>query len=148
MKYNLDNKVILITGASKGIGKSISIKLAQNGARVAILSRNEEELKKIHQELTDKDLKSIYLKTDVSSLNDLESAVDYTKSTWGTVDGIVNNAGITEDNLIARMKSDSFNKVIDVNLKGTFNGIKSVTKTMIKKNYVRIINISSVMALI
>ena len=146
MKYNLDNKVILITGASKGIGKSISIKLAQNGARVAILSRNEEELKKIHQELIDKDLKSIYLKTDVSSLNDLESAVDYTKSTWGTVDGIVNNAGITEDNLIARMKSDSFNKVIDVNLKGTFNGIKSVTKTMIKNNYGRIINIASVIA--
>ena len=146
MKYNLDNKVILITGASKGIGKSISIKLAQNGARIVILSRNEEELKKIHQELTNKKLKSIYLKTDVSNLNDLEVAVNHAKATWCTVDGIVNNAGVTEDNLIARMKTDSFNKVIDVNLKGTFNGIKSVTKTMIKNNYGRIINISSVIA--
>ena len=144
MNYNLKNKVILITGASKGIGKSISTKLAQNGAKVVLLSRSIEELKKVHEELKSTGLQSVYKQTDVSNIDDLKCAVDYTIETWGTIDGIVNNAGITEDNLIVRMKSDSFDKVVDINLKGTFNGIKSVSKIMIKNNYGRIINISSV----
>ena len=144
MNYNLKNKVILITGASKGIGKSISTKLAQNGAKVVLLSRNIEELKKVHEELKSAGLQSVYKQTDVSNIDDLKCAVDYTIETWGTIDGIVNNAGITEDNLIVRMKPDSFDKVININLKGTFNGIKSVSKIMIKNNYGRIINISSV----
>ena len=144
MNYNLKNKVILITGASKGIGKSISTKLAQNGAKVVLLSRSIEELKKVHEELKSTGLQSVYKQTDVSNIDDLKCAVDYTIETWGTIDGIVNNAGITEDNLIARMKPDSFDKVININLKGTFNGIKSVSKIMIKNNYGRIINISSV----
>lgn len=144
MNYNLKNKVILITGASKGIGKSISTKLAQNGAKVVLLSRSIEELKKVHEELKSTGLQSVYKQTDVSNIDDLKCAVDYTIETWGTIDGIVNNAGITEDNLIVRMKPDSFDKVVDINLKGTFNGIKSVSKIMIKNNYGRIINISSV----
>ena len=126
MNYNLKNKVILITGASKGIGKSISTKLAQNGAKVVLLSRSIKELKKVHEELKSAGLQSIYKQTDVSNIDDLKCAVDYTIETWGTIDGIVNNAGITEDNLIARMKPDSFDKVININLKGTINGIKSV----------------------
>jgi len=144
MNYNLKNKIILITGASKGIGKSISTKLAQNGAKVVLLSRSIEELKKVHEELKNAGLQSVYKQTDVSNIDDLKCAVDYTIETWGTIDGIVNNAGITEDNLIVRMKPDSFDKVIDINLKGAFNGIKSVSKIMIKNNYGRIINISSV----
>ena len=144
MNYNLKNKIILITGASKGIGKSISTKLAQNGAKVVLLSRSIEELKKVHEELKSTGLQSVYKQTDVSNIDDLKCAVDYTIETWGTIDGIVNNAGITEDNLIVRMKPDSFDKVIDINLKGAFNGIKSVSKIMIKNNYGRIINISSV----
>ena len=89
-------------------------------------------------------MQSVYKQTDVSNIDDLKCAVNYTIETWGTIDGIVNNAGITEDNLIVRMKPDSFDKVVDINLKGTFNGIKSVSKIMIKNNYGRIINISSV----
>ena len=146
MNFNLSNKVILITGASKGIGKSISTTLAKNGARVVLLSRDNQKLKQINQEFIDNGFKSIYKSVDVSNLNDLIDSVEYAKKTWGTVDGIVNNAGITDDNLIARMKPESFDKVIDVNLKGTFNGIKSVSKLMIKNNYGRIINISSVVA--
>ena len=111
MNYNLKNKVILITGASKGIGKSISTKLAQNGAKVVLLSRSIEELKKVHEELKSAGLQSVYKQTDVSNIDDLKCAVDYTIETWGTIDGIVNNAGITEDNLIVRMKPDSFDKV-------------------------------------
>ena len=103
MKYNLKNKVILITGASKGIGKSISVKLAENGARVAILSRDVDKLKKMHEKIIRNGLESIYLQTDVSNLNNLENAVNYAKETWGTIDGIINNAGVTSDNLIARM---------------------------------------------
>ena len=146
MKCNLSNQVILITGASKGIGKSISTKLAEYGAKVVLLSRNEQELKKINDEFTKSGFKSIYKAIDVSNLNDLMDAVEYVKTTWGTIDGIVNNAGITDDNLIARMKPESFDKVINVNLKGVFNGIKSVSKLMIKNNYGRIINITSIVA--
>ena len=148
MKYNLENKVILITGASRGIGKAIALKLGSNKAKTLLLSRNIEELKKVNDNLINKGFASIYKAIDVSKLEDLDRAVDYAKTEWGTVDGIINNAGITDDNLIVRMKSESFEKVIDVNLKGTFNGIKSVSKTMIRNNYGRIINITSVIGLI
>ena len=146
MKCNLSNKVILITGASKGIGKSISAKLAENGARVVLLSRDEKELKKINDDFINNGFQSIYKSTDVSNLNDLMNAVEYTKQIWGSIDGIINNAGITDDNLIVRMKPESFDKIINVNLKGVFNGIKSVAKLMIKNNYGRIINITSIVA--
>ena len=146
MKYNLSNKIILITGASKGIGESIATKLAENGAQVVLLSRDEEKLRKVNDKLINNGLQSIYKTTDVSNLNDFQDAVNYAKTTWGTIHGIINNAGITDDNLIARMTTESFDKVIAVNLKGVFNGIKSVSKPMIKNNYGRIINITSVIA--
>ena len=148
MKYNLKDKVVLITGASRGIGRSIALKLALNEARVLLLSRNSKELSELNDEFINKGFQSIYQSIDVSNLEDLNSAVNYAKKQWGTVDAIINNAGITDDNLIVRMKSESFDKVIDVNLKGVFNGIKSVSKTMIRNNYGRIINITSVIGLI
>ena len=148
MKYNLKDKVVLITGASRGIGRAIALKLALNEARVILLSRNSKELSKLNDEFISKGFQSIYQSIDVSNLEDLNSAVNYAKKQWGTVDAIINNAGITDDNLIVRMKSESFDKVIDVNLKGVFNGIKSVSKTMIRNNYGRIINITSVIGLI
>ncbi len=148
MKYNLKNKVVLITGASKGIGKAITIKLAANGARTVLLSRNEEKLSMLNDELVNKGFQSIYQSADVSKLEDLEKAVEYAKNKWNTIDAIINNAGITEDNLIVRMSMASFERVVDINLKGVFNGIKSVSKTMIKNNYGRIINISSVIGII
>ena len=148
MKYNLKDKVVLITGASRGIGRSIALKLALNEARVLLLSRNSKELSELNNELISKGFQSIYQSIDVSNLDDLNNAVNYAKKQWGTVDAIINNAGITDDNLIVRMKSESFEKVIDVNLKGVFNGIKSVSKTMIRNNYGRIINITSVIGLI
>ena len=146
MKYNLKNKVILITGASKGIGKAIATKLVENDARVLLLSRDENTLKKINDNFNKNGIQSIYKSIDVSNLSDLMDAVEYAKETWGTIDGIINNAGITDDNLIVRMKPESFDAIIDVNLKGVFNGIKSVAKSMIRNNYGRIINITSVVA--
>ena len=148
MKYNLKNKVVLITGASRGIGKAIALKLAANGVRLLLLSRNEEKLSMLNNELTNKGFQSIYQSVDVSKLEDLEKAVQYAKTNWGTIDAIINNAGVTEDNLIVRMSTDSFDRVVDTNLKGVFNGIKSVSKTMIRNNYGRIINISSVIGII
>ena len=148
MKYNLKNKVVLVTGASKGIGKSIALKLGSNEARVLLLSRNADELSKLNNQFSNKGSKAICHPADVSNLEDLNNAVNYAKKEWGTVDAIINNAGITDDNLIVRMKSESFDKVIDVNLKGVFNGIKAVSKTMIRNNYGRIINITSVIGLI
>ena len=86
MKYNLSNKVILITGASKGIGKAISFKLGANGARTVLLSRNEEELKKVTDQLINKGFQSIYHVADVSKLEDLEKAVEYAKVKWNHQD--------------------------------------------------------------
>ena len=120
---DLSKKNVIITGASKGIGKAISFELGANGARTVLLSRNEEELKKVTNQLINKGFQSIYHVTDVSKLEDLEKAVEYAKAKWNTIDAIINNAGITEDNLIVRMKPESFERVIDVNLKGVFNGI-------------------------
>tara|TARA_B100001250_G_scaffold408973_1_gene432372 strand:- start:164 stop:916 length:753 start_codon:yes stop_codon:yes gene_type:complete len=146
VNYNLKQKVIIVTGASKGIGKSIATKLAMEHARVVLLSRNEMRLSKLNDELKKNGYQSIYIPTDISQLDELTHVVEHVKSTWGTIDGIINNAGITEDNLIVRMKLESFENVINTNLKGVFNGIKSVSKVMIKNNYGRIINISSVIA--
>ena len=146
VNYNLKEKVIIVTGASQGIGKSIATKLAMEKARVVLISRNETKLSKINDEFKKHGYQSIYISTDISKLDGLTHAVEHIKSTWGTIDGIINNAGITDDSLIVRMKSKSFENVINTNLKGVFNGIKAVSKIMIKNNYGRIINISSVIA--
>tara|TARA_Y100001970_G_scaffold270506_1_gene364472 strand:- start:11 stop:769 length:759 start_codon:yes stop_codon:yes gene_type:complete len=146
VNYNLKEKVIIVTGASQGIGKSIAAKLAMEKARVVLISRNETKLSKINDEFKKYGCQSIYIPADISDLDQLTHAIEHIKSTWGTIDGIINNAGITDDNLIVRMKLESFENVINTNLKGVFNGIKAVSKIMIKNNYGRIINISSVIA--
>ena len=96
----LQNKVVLITGASRGIGKSIASKLGENGARIVLISRNEDELAKLNDEFSNKNFKSIYKSADVSISQDFINVVEYAKTKWNTVDALINNAGITDDNLI------------------------------------------------
>ena len=146
---NLKGKTAIVTGASKGIGKAIAIKLADCGANISLVGRDEEKLE-IVKNIINKSSndKSIIIPRDVSNLNSFNKIVSDTISKWGKVDFLINNAGITKDNIIIRMNEEDWENVININLKGCFNGIKAVSKEMIKNKYGKIINITSVIGLI
>ena len=144
----LNNKVAIVTGASRGIGRSIAQEISNSGAHVVCVSRSEDDLLKISKKLNDEGFSSSSFVCDVSNPNDFKKLIDDTVSKFNQVDILVNNAGITKDNLIMRMSESDWNTVIDVNLKGVFNGIKAVSRQMMKQKYGRIINISSIVGLI
>jgi len=146
--FNLENKVAIITGASRGIGKSIAEKISEAGAHAVCVSRNENDLQKISNELNNAGHSASFYACDVSSIDEFKHLTDDTVSKHGKIDILVNNAGITQDNLIMRMSESEWDKVIDVNLKGVFNGIKSVSRQMMKQKNGRIINISSIVGLV
>lgn len=141
-----ENKpVALITGGSRGIGKAIAIKFAKEGYDVVInyvsSSTDTEALKNEFEALG---AKTLLIKTDVTNFEDCENMVNEAIQEFGKIDVLVNNAGITKDNLLMRMKEEEFDKVISINLKGTFNVTKAVIPYMMKKREGRIVNISSV----
>ena len=146
--FKLKNKVAIVTGASRGIGRSVAQEISKSGAHVVCVSRSEDDLLKISKKLNDKGFSSSSFVCDVSNSNDFKKLIDDTVSKFNQVDILVNNAGITKDNLIMRMSESDWNTVIDVNLKGVFNGIKAVSRQMMKQKYGRIINISSIVGLI
>ena len=146
--FSLKNKVAILTGASRGIGKSIAQKMSEAGAHLVCVSRTNDDLEKISNELNNAGYSASPYPCDVSILNDFKKLVDDTASEFGKIDILINNAGITKDNLIMRMSESEWDKVIEVNLKGVFNGIKSVSRQMMKQKYGRIINISSIVGLI
>ena len=139
------NKVILVTGATRGIGKQIAITFAKNGYDVAINYKTEnEDLKNTKKEIEENNVKCIAVQGDVSNYEDCERFTKEIINQFGKIDVLVNNAGITKDTLLMRMKKEEFENVIDVNLIGTFNVTKNVINHMIKARSGRIINISSV----
>jgi len=140
----LNDKIALITGASRGIGFIISKTFIENGAKVIGISRNEEELKNVKEELGENFLT---YKCDVAKEDEVIETVKTIKKDIGRVDILVNNAGITSDNFLIRMKEEQFMKVIDVNLKGTFLFSREVAKLMRKQKEGSIINISSVVGI-
>ena len=141
-------KVALITGASRGIGKQIALILAKEGFNIAINCRVEsKELKSLKEEIEKNNVKCLLLKGDVSSFEDCKNMVKKIIDTFGNIYILVNNAGITKDTLLLKMKEEDFKQVIDVNLVGTFNMTKAVTPYMIKQRQGRIINISSVVGI-
>ena len=146
--FKLKNKVAIVTGASRGIGRSVAQEISKSGAHVVCVSRSEDDLLKISKKLNDEGFSSSSFVCDVSNSNDFKKLIDDTVSKFNQVDILVNNAGITKDNLIMRMSESDWNTVIDVNLKGVFNGIKAVSRQMMKQKYGRIINISSIVGLI
>ena len=141
---NLAGKIAIITGASQGIGKAIAIQLAACNAKVSLVSRNQKNLDVVKEEILQKGGEAQSLIGDVSNFESFSRTVEQTLEKWQKVDILINNAGITQDNIIMRMKETEWNSVIDVNLKGCFNGIKSVTRPMIKNKGGKIINITSV----
>lgn len=142
------NKVALITGSSRGIGKQIAIKLAKNGYNIVVNYINKnEEVEKTIEELKQFGIEVLEAQGDISNYEQSEKIVNSTIEKFGQIDVLVNNAGITKDMLIMRMKKEDFTKVIDVNLVGTFNITKNVIPYMMKKRNGRIINISSVVGI-
>ena len=139
------NKVVFITGATRGIGKQIAITFAKEGYDIAINYRKEnEDLENTKKAIEENDVKCLAVQGDVSSFEDCERFVKEIVNEYGKIDVLVNNAGITKDTLLMRMKKEDFESVIDVNLVGTFNVTKNVVPYMMKARSGRIINISSV----
>jgi 3-oxoacyl-[acyl-carrier protein] reductase len=144
----LENKVALVTGASSGIGRAIALALASEGAAVIVnYSGNSNGAAEVIDEIHKKGGVGEALKCDVSNYNDVNIMIDDIINRYSHIDILVNSAGITKDNLIMRMSEDEFDRVIDINLKGTFNTIKSVSRSMLKQRSGKIINITSVVGI-
>jgi 3-oxoacyl-[acyl-carrier protein] reductase len=144
----LDDKIALITGASRGIGKATAIKFSQLGAYVIInYSSSDDEASKVLDAIEKEGIKAFALKADVSNKSEVDSMFESIIKTCGRLDILVNNAGITKDGLLIRMTERDWDKVIDVNLKGVYNCTKEASKIMIKNRCGKIINISSVVGL-
>ncbi|MDP6569931.1 MAG: 3-oxoacyl-[acyl-carrier-protein] reductase [Candidatus Marinimicrobia bacterium] len=145
MQYcDLNSKTAIVTGASCGIGKAIALKLASNGATVVLVSRNEEELNTVKSQIESSNGTAMVIPADVSDSEAFMQLVNSVSESRDSVDMLINNAGITRDNLIMRMKDEDWDAVMNVNLKSCYNGIKAVTRPMMKNKGGRIVNISSV----
>lgn len=144
----LKGKCAIITGASRGIGKAIALKFASLGANIVINYRsNEKEALEVENEIKGMGVETLCIKGDISKSEEVENLVASAKEKFGTIDIMVNNAGITKDGLLLRMKEEDFDSVIDVNLKGVFNCLKAITPVMIKQKQGKIINLSSVVGI-
>lgn len=145
MNHSLSNRVALVTGASRGIGRATAIKLAECGAKVVVnYSSNVDEAKKTVALMNENNVNAFVMGFDVSDEKAVDAAVERIKNEIGMVDILVNNAGITIDGLLMRLKEEDFDRQIAVNLKGTFNCTRACIRHMIKNRSGRIINISSI----
>jgi 3-oxoacyl-[acyl-carrier protein] reductase len=142
----LKDKNALITGAAQGIGRQIALEMAKEGANIGVADVNIENAETTAKEIKELGVKCLAIKLDVSKQNEIISAFEVFIKEFGRLDILVNNAGITKDALILRMKDEDWDTVIDVNLKGTFLCSKEAIKLMVKQQYGKIINISSVVA--
>jgi 3-oxoacyl-[acyl-carrier protein] reductase len=141
----LENKVALVTGASRGIGRAIALDLAKNGASVAVnYAGSEAKANEVVDEIKANGGNAFAIKADVSNGDEVQQMIKEVISQFGKLDILVNNAGITRDNLLMRMKDTEWDDVINTNLKGVFLCTKGVTRQMMKQRSGRIINIASV----
>jgi len=147
-KLNLSNKVAIVTGSTRGIGRSIALHLAEQGATVVVSGRNAERAEGVRKEIEAAGGTASAVIGDVSVMADAAELIRATVEAHERVDVLVNNAGVTRDNLMMRMKEEDWDAVININLKGAFNTIKSVTRQMMKQRSGRIVNITSVVGLI
>ncbi|PXW92561.1 3-oxoacyl-[acyl-carrier-protein] reductase [Streptohalobacillus salinus] len=142
------SKVAIITGASRGIGREVALTLANDGYQVVInYQGNKEKAEAVAEEVSTLGGQALVVQADVSNSDQVKAMVKQTIDTFGSVDVLVNNAGITRDNLLMRMKESEFDDVIDINLKGVFLCMKAVTRQMMKQKAGVIINMSSVVGL-
>ena len=140
-----EKQVVFVTGGSRGIGKAIALKYAENGYNVVINYVSENtNIDELKDEFDKYSIESLIVKADVSKAEEVENAVKQAIEKFGKIDVLVNNAGITRDTLLMRMKEEDFDKVIEINLKGTILVTKAVTPYMMKRRNGRIVNLSSV----
>ena len=141
----LKGKTAIITGATRGIGRGIAEVFAKQGANVLFTYSSSSDLaKEIEDNLSKENVIVKGYKSDASSFEDCQKLVDQITEEFDTVDILINNAGITRDNLLMRMQEEDFDKVIEVNLKSVFNMTKAIQRTMLKQRFGSIINMSSV----
>ena len=142
------DKVAMITGATRGIGKQIALTLANEGYNIVLNYRTEnDELFQAKNEIESKNVNCLTVQGDVTNFEDCKQMIERAINEFGKIDVLINNAGITKDMLLARMKEEDFKQVIDVNLVGTFNMTKNIISYMMKARSERIINISSVVGI-
>ena len=146
----LKDKVALVTGAGrngKGIGRSICLKLATEGAKICVVDYNLDDAKLVAEEVISCGGEAIALQGNVADFSDCEAWVNTVADKWNRLDILINNAGITRDNLIMRMSDMEWDMVINTNLKGVFNCTKAALKQMTKQRYGKIVNMASVMGI-
>ena len=146
----LVGKVAVVTGASRGIGRAIALRLAREGADLALIARSEEGLSAVVAEVRDlhRERRVLPIACDVGVAGNVQEAIEKITGELGRIDILVNNAGITRDNLLLRMSEEEWDEVIAVNLKSVFNLSKAVARNMLRSRSGRIVNVTSVVGLI
>ena len=140
-----ERKTVLVTGGSRGIGKEVALKFAEQGYDVIInYVSDKTDVEAIKKEFEEKNVECLLLKADVSKADEVQELVEKAIEKFEKIDVLVNNAGITKDNLLMRMSEEEFDRIIEINLKGTFLVTKAVSKYMMKKRNGSIVNLSSV----
>jgi len=140
---DVKNKVVIITGASSGIGEATAMKLSGQGAKVVLTARREDRLNDLKNKIIGKGGDALVVTGDVTKKTDWENIVKGTKNEFGTIDALINNAGLMPLSYIKKLKTDEWEKMVDVNIKGVLNGVAAVLPTMIDNKSGHIINISS-----
>jgi 3-oxoacyl-[acyl-carrier protein] reductase len=143
----LKDKTALITGGTRGIGKAIAEQFLKEGAKVAVCASNEENLKKLKDEFANKGHDVVTIKADISDPEQVSECIKKSVDTLGAVNILVNNAGITRDQLIARMSDEDWDQVLSVNLKAAFLFIRDVSRLMIRQRSGKIINMTSIVGI-
>ena len=146
-EVTLEGKVALVTGGARGIGKEIALVLAKEGANIVLCDVNLEEAEQTAGQIKDLGRECLALKADVTDSKSVEDMVDKILDKYKKLDILINNAGITKDNLILRMSEEDWDKVIAVNLKGTFLCTKIVSKVMLKQRFGKIVNLASIIGI-
>ena len=147
MKFSLNNKIAIVTGASQGIGKIIAFELAKSGANVVCLSRNKEKLNNIVDKIVESGGQALPFPCDITKSEVFTEIVKKIIEKNKKIDILVNNAGVTNDSLLMRMSDQQWDNVININLKGAFNCTKAVLRHMMKNKSGRIINVTSIVGL-
>jgi len=143
----LDQRVSLVTGASQGIGEAIAEELGKEGATVVLVDIQKEKMEDVANRLAGQGIRALPFEADVTDFEQVNAATEFAVKELGKIDHLVNNAGITRDSLLLRMKEEDWDLVLKVNLKGAFNFSRAVLKHMFAARYGRIVNISSVVGL-
>ncbi|SDT09963.1 SDR family oxidoreductase [Winogradskyella sediminis] len=143
---NLTDKVVIITGASSGIGEATAKKLAKDGAKVVLMARREDKLKALKDTIENDGGTALVVSGDVIKKDDFDQVVDATVKAYGKIDGLINNAGLMPLSFVEKLKTDEWEQMVDVNIKGVLNGVAAVLPKMKTNNGGHIINISSMAA--